>query len=153
MNLDALIEVLLANLPFILIVLGGLYSVFKRTTDENSKNKQEKSSKEVKPIEFDLEEMQQEQKDEKTFTSIAEQYSNYHSPENDSDLQIKGNEISDENINKKKKGNYYNKKQLKKMKSKVNNDKVIQGLIWSEILSEPRSKRPHSSKNKYKNVK
>ncbi|CAN0344307.1 unnamed protein product, partial [Chrysoparadoxa australica] len=33
--------------------------------------------------------------------------------------------------------------------NKVTKKRVIEGVIWSEILGPPRSKRPHSSQGQY----
>ncbi|WP_377888435.1 hypothetical protein [Alkalihalobacillus sp. R86527] len=144
--LEGIIELLLNNIVFVIIAIGGILSFFKRMGSEEEEKKRSDSKGEV----------------QKRYSQGHKPYSQYDdSPEpsfNDmKPEQYEAYEEALERISSRRDSS----DELKVYKQKSSNKSEIggisikkrdvkKGVIWSEILGPPRSKKAHPSMMKMK---
>ncbi|MCA0171823.1 hypothetical protein [Bacillus sp. RAR_GA_16] len=139
--MDNLIELLLNNIVFVIIAIGGIVSFFKRIGSEEDQNKKPPQTRRQAGVENEqtdssinrTEESQGNKTDKvSAYQEALERISDRDKPKYDLEVQRSVRKQS-------------NKKPRRVSLSK--ND-VRNGVLWSEILGPPRSKRPHSFNNR-----
>jgi hypothetical protein len=140
---DNLIELLLNNIVFVIIAIGGIVSFFKRMGNEGDQNKKAtQTTRQAKVGNKPL---------SKSESSIQIEENPGHSlNDEDSSYQKALERIADRD-----KPNYDIKVQrsVRKHTNKsvrrlsLSKEDVRKGVLWSEILGPPRSKKPHSFSN------
>lgn len=146
--LDGIIELLLNNIVFVIIAIGGILSFFKRMGSEEEEAKprtgrpkgdmQKQYNQGQKPY------SKYDDPSEPTFDDMKpEQYEAYEEAlERISSRRDKSDELK-----------VYKPKSSSKSEYggiSINKRDVKKGVIWSEILGSPRSKNPHPSMMKMK---
>lgn len=143
-----MIDTILSNLGILILIVGGLMSVFKRQSDgSESKRKPVKvptqrnmspSSSSRKAESIPAQTM--EHKEEKSLTGQLT-----------SDLEkryeeIRGRKQEKEDIPVPNNLSSTNKQKRRSKQKSFNRKKIVDGIIWSEVLGQPRAKRPYHPK-------
>ncbi|MED1863411.1 hypothetical protein P4V41_08085 [Fictibacillus nanhaiensis] len=139
--IEAIIELLLANIAFVILIAGGLYSFFKRQKEmkepkrsEPNRRKREAPKQTVSPFGLPAEPRVKKAKEaiERGTAKMAEKV--YEQPTYK--RQVKQAE---------KVSNRYQDKEDKMMNDfKVDQHELQKAVIWSEILSKPRALQKRS---------
>ncbi|MBY6035439.1 hypothetical protein KUV80_02160 [Fictibacillus nanhaiensis] len=134
--IEAIIELLIANIAFVIIIAGGLYSFFKRMNDTKETNR-------PAPVKRANEQPQ------KTVSPFGVPAQRKAAPVGESILSASESTGSEDRINQRlemaKKANRYKDKENIILQSfKVNQEELQKAVIWSEILSKPKALRNRS---------
>ncbi|WLR60588.1 hypothetical protein [Guptibacillus hwajinpoensis] len=150
--LDNLIELLLNNFVFVLVAIGGIISFLKRMGSEEEKQKS-------KPAANNRQQSQRRREQGNTASGRSE-YGEEETPQSETvsayqealgRMAKRENRYSENEIKVQK-----NVKQISYKNDKnlsINKKNVRDGIIWSEILGPPRSKKPHPSMISMKQMK
>lgn len=154
-GLESLIDFIFANLAFLLILLGGLVSLFKRrSADEQSQQRTNQPEQHEPVFDWPGAERESERETEEPRDVHAEQSFEHNANpfleklEEVKDIRdISNYRRSDKEV--KVERQVSSKPITKKVKKPfdANRSSVVQGMIWSQILDEPRSKKKHSLQN------
>jgi hypothetical protein len=139
---DNLIELLLNNIVFVIIAIGGIISFFKRMSGEEEKQKanptqkrpQREQSNSGSGGSLQVSEIEEDASKSDTVSAYKEALGRMAKRENygsQNELKVQKNVKSTP---------YTKDKSLSISKSNVRN-----GIIWAEILGPPRSRKPHPS--------
>ncbi len=155
MNIESLLNFIFDNF-FLVLVIGGIYSFLKRLGEEGKKQErppiQRQRDYDDRPDPshsgMDTRRSEQQQEHRQEYQSSAEQP--YQTSENDLLQQYRDLRQKKEDI-----GNSRGHQPLKPLRPKkqamihnhshvghVNKKRAAEGVVWAEILSPPRSKRP-----------
>jgi hypothetical protein len=158
--LDRLIDLIFANLPFVVIIIGGLFSFLKRMGDQQRQQPSTSSPpdpmrREEESTYIDLEEknkIEEKQKRERVLLNGAYDQKKFVQDRSKNEL-IKSAEIDSGDkvrIERKSKRKQSRKVNSYKINQKRVKKKVVEGVIWGEITGPPRSRNPHSIITKYR---
>lgn len=154
--MEALFDLIFGNIGFLIVIIGGVISFFKRA-NENQNKKQQPKDKRVKPFIPQLEDLfgeitkhieEQPQKQKPTVFKTDKRI-----PENKTKLEAEELEPTGihtyERLNDIKNTKLHNKIEVEHQKididiKDINRKKVIEGVIWGEILGPPRARKKHS---------
>ncbi|WP_408006831.1 hypothetical protein ACJROX_19325 [Pseudalkalibacillus sp. A8] len=152
--LEAIIELLMSNLFFVILVIGGIYSFFKRQIDKQNEQQQRSGRRPQQPRPAETRttpseertrtERQWKERREKLTTDLQEMYKKKREDlENTIQEQPSREYVPREPIMPRPK----TKPGPRPAQSELlpNPDNVAQGVIWAEILGPPRSRKPHST--------
>lgn len=156
--LEQLIELLMQNLFFVILIIGGIYSFFKRQLEKQNEQQQpgkvrqrqqsphqaetmsmpqEERSRTSRPAREPSERMKKVRSNiEEMYTAKREEYEN----------AIQDGTDRVESVRKPIRTKTTPNLQTQKSTLIPNPDNVAQGVIWAEILGPPRSRKPHSTK-------
>ncbi|WP_017755830.1 hypothetical protein [Calidifontibacillus oryziterrae] len=161
MGIDALFEFIFGNLAFIIIVIGGIISFLKRANQ--STEQPTKPKKEFHPnldwptIEFELPKVESEQQ-----TNRKQELTTNFEITEPIEVDVQTNPYyeqlrkMDERKKEQKEPTSLNRPKIQEKKIKahsvnleinahsVTKKKVIDGLIWGEILGPPRARKKHT---------
>lgn len=142
--IDNLIELLLNNIVFVIIAIGGIISFFKRMSGEEENQKanpaqkppqmQKETSNASSERSMQVSEVEENASTSSTVSAYKEALGHMAKRENygsQNELKVQKNVKS---------APYIKDKSLSISKSNVRN-----GIIWAEILGPPRSRKPHPS--------
>ncbi|MYL63025.1 hypothetical protein GLW07_06590 [Bacillus hwajinpoensis] len=140
--MDNLIELLLNNIVFVIIAIGGIISFFKRMSGEEEKQKANPTQKRAQREQsnphsggsMQASEIGEDASQSDTVSAYKEALGRMAKRENygsQNELKVQKNVKS---------APYMKDKSLSISKSNVRN-----GIIWAEILGPPRSRKPHPS--------
>lgn len=167
-----MIDFLLNNIPLLIVILGGIFSLLGRQEDKKktvNKPVQSARPKEDEEIEYQTSWTEQQPKSENPFEILKREFEKQlktevekHKPEFNKNQQvIKPEVIEKANIEEKQEPLPSRQQQLimemekleqelekKKAVStvvlpKLTSEKVVEGIIWSEVLGPPRAKKPY----------
>jgi hypothetical protein len=132
--IEAIIDLLIANIAFVILLVGGIYSVFKRmnetkNTDRHSSEKQmtEKPKQTVSPFGVPAE----GKNDIPSVSSI--------SVERRHEKARKMNDRYEKLKQEKTSNRYQDKEDVIIDNIKINKEELTKAVIWSEILSKPKA--------------
>ncbi|MCF6137969.1 hypothetical protein [Pseudalkalibacillus berkeleyi] len=161
--LEKLIELLMANLFFVILIIGGIYSFFKRQMEKYNEEQQPGKNRQRQHNPHQAETMsmpreersrssrparQPSERSKKVQTNIEEMYMEKREEFDRSITDRSTTDRSDRMQRTIRPVRSKSKPKLKASKSDLipNPDNVAQGVIWAEILGPPRSRKPHSTK-------
>ena len=143
--LDNIIELILNNIVFVIIAIGGILSFFKRMGDEDQKQNQRPNERPRK---------QAPSSGAGRSPSQEQEISDEIQSENVSAYQEALERISErENSQYELKVEKPKRSSAKQKGISISKRNVRNGIIWAEILGPPRSKRPHPSMTTIKQSK
>lgn len=143
--MDNIIELILNNIVFVIIVIGGILSFFKRMGNEDQNQNQ-----------------RQNERPRKQAASSGNSQSLHQEQELSDEIQsenVSAYQEALERISERENSQYELKVQKPKRNSakqkgiSISKRNVRNGIIWAEILGPPRSKRPHPSMTTMKQSK
>ncbi|MCF6408533.1 hypothetical protein [Pseudalkalibacillus salsuginis] len=152
--LEAIIDLLLSNIFFVILVIGGILSFFKRQIEKQNEQQQRPGRRpqqqrpiETRPVparERTSSERQWKERGEKLTTDLQEMYKKKrHELKNTIQEQPSRDYVPRElKVTSPKR-----KPRPRPVQSQLlpNPDNVAQGVIWAEVLGPPRSRKPHST--------
>jgi hypothetical protein len=148
--MSALIEFLLQNLFFVVIIVSGIYSFFKRAMSNENEKPIPQTRQKPKPRQFTVPEVtvedEQTGKRETLSETLNKQKENpfMEAYQNNNLGGSVDNSLNDITVLAKKKKR--NNKRNTSDELVFSKNEVVKGIIWSKILEEPRSKKPYRSR-------
>ena len=155
------IESLLSNPIAILVLIGILANIFKRKKEADAESTNTKLNNQLKQRAESYVEVKQQQREGEhppptTRTSIEPNFEDRHHDVIHTEIPVKLSSKIDDvsltaigNTNQIRKHHKHRKKHTSKDKialSSISRKKVIEGVIWSEIMGAPRAKKPYRPK-------
>lgn len=147
MSIDALIQFLTENLFFVIIIIGGLFSFFKRLSSANDANKNQQKKRPLPPVSkpfFDVDQQTPERQFEPEFEEMITE--NIGIPTEKAKFDRSQEELSPIELVSPK--NERRRKSITKINKAgfqhPTKEEVTRGIIWSEILGPPRALKPYS---------
>lgn len=142
--MDNIIELILNNIVFVIIAIGGILSFFKRMGNEDQ-NQNQRQNERPRRQASGPDSRPPQQKKEASDEIQSENVSAYQEAlERISERENAQNEIK---VQKPKRSSD------KKKGISINKRNVRNGIVWAEILGPPRSKKPHPSITSMKQMK
>ena len=141
--LDNLIELLLNNIVFVIIAIGGIVSFFKRMGNEEDQNKKPPQTRRQAGV-------GNKQQSESVSSANHTEESHGNNADRVSAYQEALERISDRDKPKydlKVQRSVRKQRNQKHRSLSLSKNDVRNGVLWSEILGPPRSKKPHSFNN------
>ena len=150
MPLEALIEFLFQNVFFVILVIGGLISLFKRMGTANDQQEKRKKLHPLPPVAKPVETPLKRNKEDTVSVSKSEDMMSKHSTEHTapSTVQIEPIDVGRVPPSKHESPRVNAKKANADMLRRLTKRQVAEGIIWAEILGAPRAKRPYTPKNR-----
>lgn len=172
MAVDALMQFLFENLFFVIIIIAGLLSFFKRLNTTGSDQKQQRKQPmppvskpffgEIEQPERDLQprqrwegsvtEMEQVERDFSERDNHAEEMpaaievvKNQLPPDSPIQIELVSPSINKSNVRRRTRSVVIDKS----MFTSPSRKQVVEGIIWAEVLGPPRAKRPYSKRYRY----
>ncbi|WP_270179331.1 hypothetical protein [Alkalihalobacillus sp. CinArs1] len=142
--LEGIIELLLNNIVFVIIAIGGILSFFKRMGSEEEETKPPSGPRRSIGPNQENPYSYEDNSSEQSFDLKPEQYDAYE----EALERISSRDNASEEL-KVYKPNSSKHREFGGISIKKKD--VKKGVIWSEILGPPRSKNPHPSMMKMKN--
>lgn len=132
--IEAIIDILIANIAFVVIIAGGLYSFFKRLNDTKNTNKSapakrknERPKEQASPFGVPRETVSQTERE----ITI--------SPEKKPDRKEAISKRYEDLKNKSNSNRYQDKEEAILGSFKTDQKELQKAVIWSEILSKPKA--------------
>lgn len=154
--MEALFELIFGNIAFIIVVIGGIISFLKRASQGEEQTKQKKSFKphlDWPEIEIDQPKVEThlpKQSRPKVAREIQPtQYIEVELPANPFNEKLKKMESDSQHINRstnsfpRKIDSIQTSPEIDINVRDINQKKVIEGIVWGEILGPPRAKKKH----------
>lgn len=152
MGFESLINFLFDNIVFLIFVIGGILSFLKRMSEENENSKNNKKKAKVPRFGSTVEQPNTTatypHKHDAKVNQIEEieNVKNQQKLEkNDEPLAKNDNVASDASITAIP---LSRKKKIRKQQLLIPKSKVVEGVIWSEILGKPKAKQNYFNRNK-----
>jgi hypothetical protein len=145
--MSELLDLIFSNIAFVILILGGIYSFFKRNAAQQEKANPPVQRRFNQPKVEEVETFNHNTPDRRESTRTARTIETQEQPR--SMERAERNEVRERQSESVR--NFRNKKSVvsttKQRKKLVSNspDHIIQGVIWSEILGSPKAKAPHLS--------
>ncbi|WP_070120629.1 hypothetical protein [Bacillus marinisedimentorum] len=151
MNIESLLTFIFDNF-FLFLIIGGIYSFLKRLGEEGNKQERppvqrQRENREPRPDSpyFEPETGEAEPDNRQRDRAPAEQ--TYQTAQNNLHQQYKDlvsqKEINDSGrVRKPAKPGLPKKQAIRSHPGHINKERAAEGVVWAEILSPPRSKRP-----------
>ncbi|WLD92125.1 hypothetical protein [Alkalihalobacillus sp. AL-G] len=140
--LEAIFDLVMSNLFFAILILGGLFQFFKRQLDRAKEKQDPQKPKPKRQVMMEAEKVEVD-KEKDSFNRTDRKMNMDRNRQNS--FEAKRSEFESEDTNKRVRKPNVKRTQKARGKLVPDPDRVAQGVIWSEVLGPPRSKKPHST--------
>ncbi|MGP4080412.1 hypothetical protein ACTWQL_10875 [Pseudalkalibacillus sp. R45] len=153
---EAILELLMQNIFFVILVIGGILSFFKRQIEKQNEQQQPKRRPQQKqqqphPVETRPARVEERSRSERQWKERGEKLSTdlqelYQTKREEIGKSVEEQLTRDYTPRESRLPREKPKTRPKLTQNQVlpNPDNVAQGVIWSEVLGPPRSRKPHS---------
>ncbi|WP_221565653.1 hypothetical protein [Alkalihalobacillus sp. TS-13] len=153
--LEAIFELLMQNIFFVILVIGGILSFFKRQIEKQNEHQQPKrrpqqNQQQPRPVESRPARVEEKTRSGRQWKERGEKISTdlqelYHTKREELEKTVHEHNTREYMPRESRLLQPKPKPKPKLSKSQVlpNPDNVAQGVIWAEVLGPPRSRKPH----------